>query len=150
MLELSSRLQEAETMCVDENMTREQWSAINKAKWNRSRPVYVMRFLEKKHPMSDALYEWILNQGFADRELINMWRKPGFERLCCLECAAKDDPRGGCICRQPGAAGLQGQDHCRVCWCRGCATNDVNGYPIPEDPLPTLDDVDAEIAKFFE
>jgi bud site selection protein 31 len=56
-----------------------------------------MRFMDKT--MSNELFEWICNQQFADRELIAMWRKPGYERLCCIECASDEDPTEGCACR---------------------------------------------------
>jgi hypothetical protein len=48
--------------------------------------------------MKEELFEWILHQGFADRELIAMWRKPGSERLCCVGCSSEKDPDSGCPC----------------------------------------------------
>jgi bud site selection protein 31 len=38
----------------------------------------------KKHEISREVYEFCLQQGYADASLIAKWKKQGFERLCCL------------------------------------------------------------------
>jgi bud site selection protein 31 len=140
MLELTAKLREAENICVDENMTREQVAAIMRANWTRSRVVYLKRCVEKT--MTHDLFEWILNQGFADRQLITMWQKEGFERLCCLNCAGDKDPEGGCICRHPVGDAPKGSLRCRECWCHGCATLDSHRRRIPltESPFDEPDE----------
>jgi bud site selection protein 31 len=152
MVELDSRVQEEEELCTEEYVSQAAWSLLQKAKWTRSRAVYVLRFLEKEHPISEELYQWILENEFADRELMEMWLTPGFERLCCVECCQKDDPGGGCSCRRRRTVSTEAThnpDHaadedpgCRNCWCEGCSTNDAEGRPIPEPPIPTLEELE--------
>jgi bud site selection protein 31 len=67
----------------------------------RSRYVYELRYIRKV--ISPELYEWLLKQGFADAKsvifpsfpiiflidvfsLIAKWKKPGYEKLCCVRC----------------------------------------------------------------
>ncbi|XP_070049033.1 protein BUD31 homolog 1-like [Nicotiana tomentosiformis] len=37
------------------------------------------------------LYEFYLEQHYADRNLIERWKKPGYEHLCCLHCIQPRD-----------------------------------------------------------
>jgi bud site selection protein 31 len=134
MLELNAKLREAQNMCVDENMTREQIAAIQRSNWTRCRVIYLKRFVEKT--MGSDLFEWILNQGFADRHLIKIWQRPGYERACCTECVSDKDPAGGCICRRPVARNETKGLRCRECWCHGCATCDTERHRIPDTELP--------------
>lgn len=50
----------------------------------RSRYVYDMFY--KKKAISRELYEWCIDEGYADAALIAKWKKPGYTWLCCLRC----------------------------------------------------------------
>lgn len=46
---------------------------------------YVYEQYYKKKVISKELYDWCCREGHADQNLIAKWRKPGFERLCCMK-----------------------------------------------------------------
>lgn len=142
MLYLNRKKREADAMCEDENMTREQVAAIEKANWNRCRFVFIKRFVDKV--ISNELYEWLLHNGFADKPLIEQWRKPGYERLCCLACMSKKNAREGCDCRKPKSERGTAPCKCRECWCTGCCTEGSWEEPNFENDL--TDDEDSMTA----
>lgn len=67
----------------------------------RSRYIYDLFYRRKA--ISRELYEYCLEQGTADKNLIAKWKKPGYENLCCLRCIQTRDTNHGtnCICRVP-------------------------------------------------
>jgi bud site selection protein 31 len=137
MVELTARVREAEAMCVDENVTRTQISAVKRAKWLRSRAVYRERFIDRT--MSAELFDWIIVNRFADRALLSIWQKSGCERTCCPECTSEKDGSKGCICRHRSPDDVQGDaspQPCRECGCHGCATFDTAHRRIPETVIP--------------
>ncbi|KAJ3828657.1 G10 protein-domain-containing protein [Lentinula raphanica] len=70
----------------------------------RSRYVYELYY--KREAISKPLYDWLLKEGFADANLIAKWKKPGYEKLCCLRCIQTKDMNyqgSTCICRVPKA-----------------------------------------------
>ena len=122
ILDLNKKMREIENLKNDSKYSQEQIWEVMKLNWKRSRPVYEMKW--KKKNISNELYEWILNQGFADRELINAWRIPGYDRLCCVSCISKDTNHGGtCICRVPKNQRQQNVK-CFHCGCTGCCSGD--------------------------
>ncbi|CBZ55915.1 putative G10 protein [Neospora caninum Liverpool] len=80
------------------------------------------------HPESQELYEYCLREGYADAKLIAKWKKPGYEKLCCLRCIQASDQNFSttCICRVPKncLADTQQNIQCVHCGCRGCASGD--------------------------
>jgi bud site selection protein 31 len=70
----------------------------------RSRYVYELYY--KREAISRELYDWLLKEGYADAKcvvfapslvfmltttnrypsLVAKWKKPGYEKLCCLRC----------------------------------------------------------------
>ncbi|RUP51750.1 G10 protein [Jimgerdemannia flammicorona] len=91
----------------------------------RSRYVYDLYY--KRKAISKELYEYCLKNGYADANLIAKWKKPGFEKLCCLRCIQSKDTNFGttCICRVPKEK-LEEEKvvECVHCGCRGCASSD--------------------------
>jgi len=91
----------------------------------RSRYIYDLYY--KREAISKELYDWLLDQGYADAALIAKWKKTGFEKLCCVRCIQSRDTNYGanCICRVP-KANLKGGIvvECQLCGCRGCASSD--------------------------
>uniref|UniRef100_A0A2P2IFZ7 Protein BUD31 homolog n=1 Tax=Hirondellea gigas TaxID=1518452 RepID=A0A2P2IFZ7_9CRUS len=91
----------------------------------RSRYIYEMYYRKKK--ISRELYEFCLRENHADASLIAKWKKPGYERLCCLRCMQTRDHNYSttCICRVPKAKLESGKVvECVHCGCRGCASGD--------------------------
>lgn len=99
----------------------------------RSRYVYSLFYRRKA--ISRELYQWLLQEKYADRLLIAKWKKQGYEKLCCLRCIQTNESTTGstCICRVPRAqlerdAQQNGRtvsfQQCVHCGCRGCASSD--------------------------
>ncbi|CAJ1342523.1 unnamed protein product [Effrenium voratum] len=74
---------------------------ITKIHWERSRYVYELYY--KKKAVSRELYDWLLQEKYADANLIAKWKKPGFEYLCSLAAIDKRNTNFGttAICRVP-------------------------------------------------
>lgn len=75
-----------------------------------------------------ALYEYCIREKWADENLIAKWKKPGYEKLCCLMCIQQKNHTFGttCICRVPKDKLEEGKIiECNHCGCRGCASCDI-------------------------
>jgi hypothetical protein len=59
----------------------------------RSRYIYDLFYRRKA--ISRELYDFCLDQGYADKNLIAKWKKQGYERLCCLRCIQSKDTNYG-------------------------------------------------------
>ena len=124
VLDLNQQMRMAEVSNVISASPQEQLWAVMRCNWQRSRPIYQMRWKDKT--ISEELYDWILKQGYADRDLINAWRRPGYERLCCVACISKNTDHGGtCICRVPKKQRNPGVK-CFNCGCTGCCSGDFS------------------------
>ena len=114
----------------------------------RSRYIYDLYY--KREAISRELYDWLLEQGYADAALIAKWKRTGYEKLCCVRCIQarvrvalvylryQDMNYEGatCICRVPRAQLRPGTfvecAHCgtfrhvltRMIGCRGCSSSD--------------------------
>ncbi|KAI8084379.1 bud site selection-related protein [Gilbertella persicaria] len=91
----------------------------------RSRYIYDLFY--KRKLISRDLYDYLLKNKYADANLIAKWKKPGFEKLCCLRCIQPKDTNFGttCICRVPKEKLEEGKMvECVHCGCRGCASGD--------------------------
>lgn len=99
----------------------------------RSRYIYTLFY--KRKLISRDLYQWLLREKYADKQLISKWRKKGYEKLCCLRCIQTGESNNGttCICRVPHAqlehdAAKKGTKitfkQCIHCGCHGCASTD--------------------------
>ncbi|KAE8713905.1 Protein BUD31-like protein [Hibiscus syriacus] len=80
-------------------------------------------FYHRRKAISKELYEFCLEQGYADRNLIGKWKKAGCERLCCLQ------PRDHkfattCVCRVLKHLREEKVIECVHCGCKGCASGD--------------------------
>lgn len=123
VLDLNNKMREAEMANNDARSSQEQLWRVMRCNWLRSRPIYEMRWKDKT--MDNTLYEWILNQSYADRDLINAWRRPGYDRLCCVACISKKTDHGGvCMCRVPRETRKNKDIECHHCGCRGCCSGD--------------------------
>uniref|UniRef100_A0A803MP70 G10 protein n=1 Tax=Chenopodium quinoa TaxID=63459 RepID=A0A803MP70_CHEQI len=89
----------------------------------KSRYIYDLYY---RSEISKELYEFCLDQGYADRNLIAKWKKQGYERLCCLRCIQPRDHNFGttCVCQVPKHLREEKVVECVHCGCRGCASGD--------------------------
>jgi len=98
---------------------------IMKITHQRSRYIYDLYY--NREAISRELYDWLLEEKYADANLIAKWKKQGYEKLCCVRCVQSRDMNYGsaCICRVPKAV-LKGGTivECVHCGCRGCASSD--------------------------
>eukprot|EP01112_Ceratiomyxa_fruticulosa_P017943 TRINITY_DN5670_c0_g1_i1.p1 TRINITY_DN5670_c0_g1~~TRINITY_DN5670_c0_g1_i1.p1 ORF type:complete len:147 (-),score=11.43 TRINITY_DN5670_c0_g1_i1:149-589(-) len=123
--ELNKKMREAENDPHEGKRKCEAIWPIFRIHHERSRYIYDMYYRRKE--ISKELYEWCLNEGIADANLIAKWKKPGYERLCCLSCMQNSDHAfgGTCICRVPKAKLQDGKVvECVKCGCKGCASGD--------------------------
>jgi bud site selection protein 31 len=93
-----------------------------------SRYIYDMYYTRKL--ISKQLYDWLLLQSYANKDLIAKWKKQGYETLCCVNCIMVQDKNHNqaCICRVPKSTLIKNNDEkpveCITCGCRGCASSD--------------------------
>ncbi|KAH9753501.1 protein BUD31 [Citrus sinensis] len=87
---------------------------------------YIFDLYYRRKEISKELYEFCLDQGYADCNLIAKWKKPGYERLCCLRCMQPRDHnfQTTCVCRVPKNLREEKVIECVHCGCRGCASGD--------------------------
>lgn len=91
-----------------------------------SRYVYEMYYFKKG--ISKEVYKYCADNKLIDENLIAKWKKPGFEKLCCLNCAEKNNHNSGtsCICRVPKKdISIDTIFECKHCGCKGCVTYDL-------------------------
>lgn len=139
VLSLNEDMRVAESTNNDANSSQEQLWTVLRCNWKRSRPIFEIYWKQKK--ISKQLYDWILNNGYADRELINAWRKPGYDRLCCVACISKNTDHGGvCLCRIPKAQRKKKDFKCIHCGCPGCCSGDYDDLPENDIENPTPDE----------
>jgi len=122
--EIQSRMREIEQSdSVGKRKDEVMWP-IFRLHHQRSRYLYDMYY--KKKEISKDVYEFALREGYGDKNLIAKWKKPGFERLCCLRCIQPGNTNFGttCVCRVPLNQLDEGQVvECKQCGCRGCASS---------------------------
>ncbi|MBA0584309.1 hypothetical protein Gorai_015129, partial [Gossypium raimondii] len=99
--ELQAKMREAENDPHDGKRKCETLWPIFKIAHQKSR--YIFDLYHRRKEISKELYEFCLDQGYADRNLIAKWKKPGYERLCCLRCMQPRDHNFAttCVCRVP-------------------------------------------------
>lgn len=122
--ELDAKMREAEIDPQDGKRKCEALWPIFKISHQRSR--YIFDLFHKRSEISRELYDFCLEQGYADANLIAKWKKPGYERLCCLRCIQPRDHNFGttCVCRVPKHLREEKVVECVHCGCRGCASGD--------------------------
>ncbi|KAG9299432.1 hypothetical protein G9A89_009384 [Geosiphon pyriformis] len=157
LAEFAQKMKDAENEPHEGKRRVESLWPIFRLHHQRSRYVYDLYY--KREAITQEVYEYCLKNGYADANLIAKWKKPGFERLCCLRCIQPKDTNFGttCICRVPKSKLEEGRVvECVLCGCRGCSSTDFtstkkeprnrprnagdeddtgNPYVIPEDPL---------------
>ncbi|KAF5953993.1 hypothetical protein HYC85_006849 [Camellia sinensis] len=122
--ELQGKMREAENDPHDGKRKCETLWPIFKIAHQKSR--YIFDLYHRRKEISKELYEFCLDQGYADCNLIAKWKKPGYERLCCLRCMQPRDHnfQTTCVCRVPKHLREEKVIECVHCGCRGCASGD--------------------------
>eukprot|EP00929_Paragymnodinium_shiwhaense_P120261 TRINITY_DN9218_c0_g1_i2.p1 TRINITY_DN9218_c0_g1~~TRINITY_DN9218_c0_g1_i2.p1 ORF type:complete len:299 (-),score=92.95 TRINITY_DN9218_c0_g1_i2:118-1014(-) len=74
---------------------------ITKIHYERSRYIYELFY--KKKAISRELYDFLLQEKYADAALIAKWKKPGYEYLCSLQAIDKRNSNFNttAVCRVP-------------------------------------------------
>jgi len=124
--ELTRKMREAERDPHEGKRRCESLWPIFRLHHQRSRYIYELYY--KRHDISKELYDYCLQEGWADAGLIAKWKKSGYESLCCLRCIQAQDNTFGttCICRVPRKSLEPGKVvECVHCGCRGCASGDA-------------------------
>lgn len=125
LAELEDKMRDAEEAPSEAKRANESAWEIFRIHHQRSRYIYDMYY--RKREISRDCYEFCLREGYADENLIAKWKKPGYERLCCLRCIQTKDTNYGstCICRVPKKDLDKGSVvECHHCGCRGCSSGD--------------------------
>ncbi|KAK6251056.1 hypothetical protein SCA6_005061 [Theobroma cacao] len=122
--ELQAKMREAENDPHDGKRKCETLWPIFKIAHQKSR--YIFDLYHRRKEISKELYEFCLDQAYADRNLIAKWKKPGYERLCCLRCMQPRDHNFAttCVCRVPKHLREEKVIECVHCGCKGCASGD--------------------------
>ena len=124
--ELNQRMKDAENDPHEGNRKPETIWPILRIHQQRSRYIYELYRVKKQ--ITKFLYEWCVREGYADANLIAKWKKPGYEKLCCLLCIQQKNHNFGttCICRVPKDKLEENKTvECVHCGCRGCASGDI-------------------------
>ncbi|KAF4656240.1 Component of the SF3b subcomplex of the U2 snRNP [Perkinsus olseni] len=125
LMELDRKMRDAENEPHEDKRKTELLWPIHKLNHQRSRYVFDMYY--KKKAISKELFRYCLDEGWADKQLIYKWRKPGYDQLCCMLCCQSTNHNQGttCICRVPRSQLGEGKVvQCAHCGCRGCASGD--------------------------
>ncbi|KAJ3277303.1 Component of the SF3b subcomplex of the U2 snRNP [Borealophlyctis nickersoniae] len=123
LTELSQKMREAENESHEGKRKAESLWPIFRLHHQRSRYIYDIYYRRKA--ISRELYDYCIKEGYADGSLIAKWKKPGYEKLCCLRCMQPRDTNFGttCICRVPKDKLEEDKViECLHCGCRGCAS----------------------------
>eukprot|EP01098_Paradermamoeba_levis_P007865 TRINITY_DN327_c0_g1_i4.p1 TRINITY_DN327_c0_g1~~TRINITY_DN327_c0_g1_i4.p1 ORF type:complete len:168 (-),score=36.45 TRINITY_DN327_c0_g1_i4:84-524(-) len=123
--ELTKKMRDAENDPHEGKRKAESVWPIFRIHHQRSRYLYDLYYRRKE--ISKELYEFCLKEGYGDANLIAKWKKPGYEKLCCLRCIQAKDHNFAttCICRVPKEKLEAGKIvECVHCGCRGCSSGD--------------------------
>eukprot|EP00126_Sphaerothecum_destruens_P012423 Sdes_comp21306_c0_seq1m19946 len=122
LLEFEQKMREAETDPHEGKRKVEALWPIFRIHHQRSRYIYELYY--KRKAISKELYEYLLDENYADKNLIAKWKKAGYENLCCLPCIQSKETNFGtlCICRVPKSKlDCDKIVECVHCGCRGCS-----------------------------
>jgi bud site selection protein 31 len=82
LTDITNKLRDIEQEPIEGKRKNEPLWEIYKLTHQRSR--YIFEMFYNKKQISRELYEYCLNEKWADASLIAKWKKSGFEKLCCL------------------------------------------------------------------
>jgi len=138
--ELERTMREAVNDPHDGKRRVEMMWPIAKIHWQRTRYIYELYY--KKKQISKELYEYCLQEKYADAKLISKWKKPGYEYLCSLEAIDKSSSNFGSVskCRVPLSSREPGPQMPTVkTGCISCASSEASRFGGPiwwDSPRP--------------
>mmetsp|Transcript_9673 Transcript_9673/g.8516 ORF Transcript_9673/g.8516 Transcript_9673/m.8516 type:complete len:120 (+) Transcript_9673:13-372(+) len=89
LTEMSQRMRDVENEPHEGKRKPETVWPIYRIHHEQSR--YIFNKFYKKKEISRELYQYCINEKWADANLIAKWKKPGYQKLCCLNCIHKGD-----------------------------------------------------------
>ncbi|KAL0225385.1 hypothetical protein RCL1_003297 [Eukaryota sp. TZLM3-RCL] len=95
---------------------------IHNLNWERTRFVFE-EFKAKR--INRQVVDYCFANALIDKVLFAKWKKPGFERLCCIQCmqTASHNFQTACICRVPPKDLDSSKPiKCVHCGCSGCSS----------------------------
>ncbi|KAK6588718.1 G10 protein [Cryptosporidium xiaoi] len=115
-------MKDAENVTMKGKKKNEYMWPIYRVNHLRSRFLFDKYYNEKV--ISKELYEYCLDHGYGDRNLIAKWKKQGYEYLCCINCISTSNTNYGttCICRVPTDQLDDEKIECINCGCNGCSS----------------------------
>ena len=95
--EIEGILEEYETKMRDAENESHEGKRKSEALWpilriSHARSRYIFDLYYKREAISRELYDWLLDQQYADasyvhtNRLIAKWKRSGYEKLCCVRC----------------------------------------------------------------
>ncbi|WFD33685.1 Component of the SF3b subcomplex of the U2 snRNP [Malassezia cuniculi] len=86
--EIEPILEEYETKMRDAENESHEGKRKSEALWpilriSHTRSRYIYDLYYKREAISRELYDWLIDQEYADASLIAKWKRPGYEKLCC-------------------------------------------------------------------
>ncbi|CAG8577201.1 7201_t:CDS:2 [Diversispora eburnea] len=145
LLEFAQKMKDAENEPHEGKRRVESLWPIFRLHHQRSRYIYDLYY--KREAISKEVYDYCLKLGYADANLIAKWKKPGFERLCCLRCIQPKDTNFGttCICRVPKSKLEEGRIvECVLCGCRGCSSTDFTSAKKDKSKQKTPEEINIQ------
>ncbi|CAD0099246.1 unnamed protein product [Aureobasidium mustum] len=117
LLEFSNKLKDAENASHEGKKKHEMVWPVFQITHQRSKYIYDLYY--EKEAISKQLYEWLLKNNYADKNLIAKWKKQGYEKT------KETNFNSTCICRVPRKQLKEDQViQCVNCGCRGCGSSD--------------------------
>lgn len=89
---------------------------------HHQRSMYIFKMYENKQ-IDTALYKYLCESKYVDIHLVGLWKKKGYENLCCSRCIDSCSKNNNvCICRVPERySDQQHEIECDNCGCKGCS-----------------------------
>ncbi|WUR02755.1 pre-mRNA-splicing factor (BUD31) [Vairimorpha necatrix] len=104
---------------INEEM-RKEGANIFKLHYERNRKISDML---KNKTLSMAHYKKLISHNLADKNLIDKWATPGYEKLCCLRCAQPRVHKYNTVCKCRIPEKYKDKEfHCKNCQCTGCGS----------------------------
>jgi hypothetical protein len=85
LLEFSNKLKDAENASHEGKKKHEMVWPVFQITHQRSKYIYDLYY--EKEAITKPLYDWLLKNNYADKNLIAKWKKQGYEKVC-IHCFA--------------------------------------------------------------
>ncbi len=125
LTELNQRMQDA--AISNEDMSQKSknellWPII-RADHQRTR--YLFEMIRQRN-LPRAIIDYAISEGYVNKQLLQIWGRPGYEKVCCIQCALAQASGNVCMCRVPRSKLPEGKraQGCTTCGCKGCASTD--------------------------